>query len=105
MDSRLSSSLLLLVGCKLNGFSFQAGTALAPIFLGYHLGPLGLAFALNFTLVYLCLRLQRPDHIIGLSSSASPGRGFPKRLSSFRGSSLWGGRYKKGRSMMNEMDK
>lgn len=70
---------LLLVGCKLNGFSFPAGTVLTPIFLIYHLGSLGLAFTLNFTLVYLWLELQRLGHIIDLSSSASPGRGLSQR--------------------------
>lgn len=68
-------SRTLLVGCQLNGSSFAAGTALAPIFLGYHLGPLGVAFTLNFTLKYLWLRPQRPGHTTDLSSSpANPGR-------------------------------
>ena len=46
---------LLLVGCKLNGFSFPAGTVLTPIFLIYHLGSLGLAF----TLIHPSISLAR----------------------------------------------
>lgn len=64
------------VGHKPNGSSFPAGTALAPISLDYHLGPLGLAFALNCTLKCPWLQPQRPGHTTGLSSSSANSGGW-----------------------------
>lgn len=70
---------LLLVGCKLNGFSFPAGTILTPHLSRLPPGSPWFRFYLAFHPSISWLELQRLGHITDLSSSASPGRGLPQR--------------------------